>query len=122
MKRKILMILLSCMIAATPPVDIQATTVPVMAAEDYHDGDTQQTHVWIQEGDARFCYWNTGGWNTEDMLVGFHTIGDYVYYFSESETDDWRYGQMVTGTIRVCGGVYTFNSEGHMVDCYGGLE
>ena len=122
MKRKILMILLSCMIAATPPVAIQATTVPVMAAEDYHDGDTQQTHVWIQEGDARFCYWNTGGWNTEDMLVGFHTIGDYVYYFSESETDDWRYGQMVTGTIKIYGGVYTFDSAGHMTSIYGGLE
>ena len=122
MKRKILMILLSCMIAATPPVAIQATTVPVMAAEDYHDGDTQQTHVWIQEGDARFCYWNTGGWNTEDMLVGFHTIGDYVYYFSESETDDWRYGQMITGTIEIYGGTYTFDSAGHMVGCYGGLE
>ena len=122
MKRKILMILLSCMIAATPPVAIQATTVPVMAAEDYHDGDTQQTHVWIQEGDARFCYWNTGGWNTEDMLVGFHTIGDYVYYFSESETDEWRYGQMVTGTIEIYGGVYTFDSAGHMTSIYGGLE
>ena len=122
MKRKILMILLSCMIAATQPVAIQATTVPVMAAEDYHDGDTQQTHVWIQEGDARFCYWNTGGWNTEDMLVGFHTIGDYVYYFSESETDDWRYGQMVTGTIEIYGGVYTFDSAGHMTSIYGGLE
>ena len=73
MKRKILMILLSCMIAATP----------AMAAEDYHDGDTQQTHVWIQEGDARFCYWNTGGWNTEDMLVGFHTIDGEVYYSIE---------------------------------------
>ena len=53
MKRKILMILLSCMIAATPAI----------AAEDYHDGDTQQTHVWIQEGDARFCYINNGGWS-----------------------------------------------------------
>ena len=122
MKRKILMILLSCVIAATPAMAIQATTVPAMAAEDYHDGDTQQTHVWIQEGDARFCYWNTGGWNTEDMLVGFHTIGDYVYYFSESETDDWRYGQMVTGEIEIYDGTYTFDSAGHMTSCYGGLE
>ena len=92
MKRQILAILLCCMIADNP----------AMAAEDYHDGDTQQTHVWIQEGDARFCYWNTGGWDTEDMLTGFHTIGDYVYYFSEQETDEWRYG--------------------HMISCYGGLE
>ena len=112
MKRKILMILLSCMIAATP----------AMAAEDYHDGDTQQTHVWIQEGDARFCYWNTGGWDTEDMLTGFHTINGEVYYFSETETDEWRYGQMVTGTVEVYGGVYTFDSSGHMASIYGGLE
>lgn len=34
---------------------------PVYAGEDYHDGNTQQTHVWIQEGDAVFCYWNNGG-------------------------------------------------------------
>ena len=112
MKRKILMILLSCMIAATP----------AMAAEDYHDGDTQQTHVWIREGDAVFCYWNTGGWSTEDMLTGFHTIGDSVYYFSEKETDKWRYGQMVTGTVEIYGGVYTFDSAGHMTSCYGGME
>ena len=112
MKRKILMILLSCMVAATP----------AMAAEDWHDGDTQQTHVWIQEGDARFCYWNTGGWSEEDMLIGFHTIGDDVYYFSEKETNEWRYGQMVTGTVEVYGGVYTFDSEGHMTSIYGGLE
>ena len=95
---------------------------PVYAGEDYHDGDTQQTHVWIQEGDAVFCYQNNGGWPTEDMLTGFHTIGDNVYYFSESETNEWRYGQMVTGTVEIYGGVYTFNSEGHMVSCYGGLE
>ena len=112
MKRKILMILLSCMIAATP----------AMAAEDYHDGDTQQTHVWIQEGDAVFCYWNNGGWSTEDMLTGFHTIGDYVYYFSERETDEWRCGQMVTGTVEIYGGVYTFDGAGHMTSVYGGLE
>ena len=112
MKRKILMILLSCMVAATP----------AMAAEDWHDGDTQQTHVWIQEGDARFCYQNNGGWSTEDMLVGFHTIGDYVYYFSETESDEWRYGQMVTGTVEIYGGVYTFDSAGHMTSIYGGLE
>ena len=60
MKRKILMILLSCMIAATP----------VMAAEDYHDGDTEQVYVWIQEGDAVFCYINNGGWSEQDMLTG----------------------------------------------------
>ena len=95
---------------------------PVYAAEDYHDGNQQQLYVWIQEGDAVFCYQNTGGWQTEDMLTGFHTIDGNVYYFAEKESNDWRYGQMVTGTIRVCGGVYTFNSEGHMVDCYGGLE
>ena len=110
--RKLLMILAMCI----------AFSVPVWAGEDYHNGNQQQLYVWIQEGDAVFCYWNNGGWSTEDMLTGFHTIGDYVYYFSEKETDNWRYGQMVTGTIRVCGGVYTFNSEGHMVNCYGGLE
>ena len=112
MKRKILMILLSCMIAATP----------ALASEDYHDGDVQQTHVWIQEGDARFCYWNNGGWSTEDMLVGFYTIDGNVYYFAEKESDEWRYGQMVTGTVEVYGGTYTFDSAGHMVSCYGGLE
>jgi hypothetical protein len=110
--KKLMMILAMCI----------AFSVPVWAGEDYHDGNTQQTHVWIQEGDARFCYWNTGGWSEEDMLVGFHTIGDYVYYFSEQETNEWRYGQMVTGTIRVCGGVYTFDSAGHMTSIYGGLE
>ena len=110
--RKLLMILAMCI----------AFCVPVWAGEDYHDGDTQQTHVWIQEGDAVFCYWNNGGWSEADMLVGFHTIGDYVYYFSEAETDDWRYGQMVTGKVEIYGGSYTFNSEGHMVSCYGGLE
>jgi uncharacterized protein (DUF779 family) len=97
-------------------------SVPVLAGEDYHDGDHQQNHVWIQEGGARFCYQNNGGWSTEDMLVGFHTIDGEVYYFSEVETAEWRYGQMVIGTIEVYGGAYTFNSEGHMVDCYGGLE
>lgn len=112
MKRKILMILLSCMIAATP----------VMAGEDYHDGDVQQTYVWIQEGDAVFCYWNNGGWSEADMLKGFHTIGNYVYYFSEAETNDWRYGQMVTGAIEVYGGTYTFDGAGHMTSIYGGLE
>ena len=95
---------------------------PVYAGEDYHDGDTQQTHVWIQEGDAVFCYQNNGGWSTEDMLTGFHTIGDSVYYFSEKETDKWRYGQMVTGTVEIYGGVYTFDSNGHMTNLYGGLE
>ena len=67
-------------------------------------------------------YADNGGWSTEDMLTGFHTIGDYVYYFSEAETNEWRYGQMVTGTVEVYGGVYTFDSEGHMTSIYGGLE
>lgn len=92
------------------------------AGEDYHDGDHQQVYVWIQEGDARFCYQNTGGWSTEDMLTGFHTIGDSVYYFSEAETNEWRYGQMVTGTVEIYGGTYTFDSNGHMTNIYGGLE
>jgi len=95
---------------------------PVYAAEDYHDGNQQQLYVWIQEGDAVFCYQNTGGWQTEDMLTGFHTIGDYVYYFSEAETSEWRYGQMVTGTVEIYGGTYTFDGNGHMIECYGGLE
>ena len=56
------------------------------------------------------------------MMTGFHTIGDYVYYFSEKETNEWRYGQMVTGQVEIYGGVYTFNNEGHMTSCYGGLE
>lgn len=98
------------------------TTMSVMAGEDYSDGDRQQVYVWIQEGDARFCYQNTGGWSTEDMLTGFHTIGDSVYYFSERETSEWRYGQMVTGTVEIYGGRYTFDSNGRMTDIYGGLE
>ena len=110
--RKLLMILVMCIVFC----------VPAWAGEDYHDGNQQQLYVWIQEGDARFCYWNTGGWSKEDMLTGFHTIDDEVYYFSESETNEWRYGQMVTGTIRVCGGVYTFDGAGHMTSIYGGLE
>ena len=110
--RKVLMIMILCMM----------TTMSVMAGEDYSDGDRQQVYVWIQEGDARFCYQNNGGWSTEDMLTGFYTIGDYVYYFSEKETGEWRYGQMVTGTVEIYGGVYTFDSNGHMTSCYGGLE
>ena len=110
--RKALMIMILCMM----------TTMSVMAGEDYSDGDRQQVYVWIQEGDARFCYQNNGGWSTEDMLTGFYTIGDYVYYFSEKETNEWRYGQMVTGTVEIYGGVYTFDSNGHMTSCYGGLE
>jgi len=95
---------------------------PVYAAEDYHDGNQQQLYVWIQEGDAVFCYQNTGGWSTEDMLTGFHTINGEVYYFSETETDEWRYGQMVTGTVEIYGGVYTFDGAGHMTSICGGLE
>ena len=110
--RKLLVILAMCIVFS----------VPVMAGEDYHDGNQQQLYVWIQEGDAVFCYQNTGGWQTEDMLTGFHTINGEVYYFSETETDEWRYGQMVTGTIEVYGGVYTFDSAGHMTGIYGGLE
>lgn len=111
--KKLLVILIACLFLGSP----------VYAGEDYHDGNQQQLYVWIQEGDAVFCYQNTGGWQTEDMLTGFYTIDGNVYYFSEKESDEWRYGQMVTGTtIEVYGGVYTFNSEGHMVDCYGGLE
>ncbi len=110
--KKLMMILAMCI----------AFSVPAFAGEDYADGDIEQPYTWIQEGDARFCYINNGGWSTEDMLVGFHTIGDYVYYFSEKETDDWRYGQMVTGTVEVYGGVYTFDGSGHMTSCYGGLE
>jgi glucan-binding YG repeat protein len=56
------------------------------------------------------------------MLTGFHTIDGNVYYFAEKESDEWRYGQMVTGTIEVYGGVYTFDGAGHMTGIYGGLE
>lgn len=49
--RKALMIMILCMM----------TTMSVMAGEDYSDGDRQQVYVWIQEGDARFCYQNNGG-------------------------------------------------------------
>ena len=112
MKKLLLVILIACLFLGSP----------VYASEDYHDGNQQQLYVWIQEGDARFCYQNTGGWQTEDMLTGFYTIDGNVYYFSESETNEWRYGQMVTGTIEVYGGVYVFDSEGHMTSCYGGSE
>lgn len=110
--KKLMMILAMCI----------AFSVPVLADEDYHDGNTEQVYTWVQEGDARFCYWNTGGWDTEDMLTGFHTIDGSVYYFSESETDDLRYGQMVTGTVEIYGGTYTFDGTGHMTSIYGGLE
>ena len=53
--KKLLVILIAILFLASP----------VYAGEDYHDGDTQQTHVWIQEGDARFCYWNTMRRNTD---------------------------------------------------------
>ena len=110
--RKLLMILAMCI----------AFCVPAWAGEDYADGDSEQVYTWVQEGDARFCYINNGGWDTEDMLTGFHTIDGNVYYFSESESDDWRYGQMVTGTVEIYGGTYTFDSAGHMTGIYGGLE
>ena len=106
------MIFLTCLMMA----------IPAWAGEDYAEGDTEQVFVWVQEGDARFCYINNGGWSEADMLTGFHTIGDSVYYFSEAETNEWRYGQMVTGTVEIYGGTYTFDGNGHMISLYGGLE
>ena len=108
MKRKILMILLSCMIAATLPVAIQATTVPAMAGEDYSDGDRQQVYVWIQEGDGRFCYINDGGWSEAQMLTGWHTIDGETYYFYLQEMEDARYGQMLGAHVISPGGPRDF--------------
>ena len=31
-------------------------------------------------------------------------------------------GQMVTGRVEIYGGTYTFDSNGHMTNFYGGLE
>lgn len=95
---------------------------PVYAAEDYSDGDTQQVYTWVREGDAVFCYINNGGWSEQDMLTGFHTINDEVYYFAEEEMDEFRYGQMVTGEFWYRDFTFVFDNEGHMIECYQGPE
>ena len=112
MKKKLLMILLMSAMAATP----------AMAAEDYHDGDTEQVYVWIQEGDARFCYINNGGWDEQDMLTGWHTIDGETYYFFEEKMMDARYGQMATGEVWIGNWTFFFDSEGRLYDFYQGPE
>ena len=110
--RKLLMILVMCIVFC----------VPAWAGEDYADGDSEQVYTWVQEGDARFCYINNGGWSEHDMLTGFHTINGEVYYFYEQEMDNARYGQMATGEVWIADFTFEFDSEGHMIRCYQGLE
>lgn len=98
------------------------TTMPVMAAEDYHDGDSEQIYVWVQEGDARFCYINNGGWSEADMLKGFHTIDGELYYFCEEPIGDFQYGQMYTGELWYGDWTFFFDEEGHLYDWYQGPE
>ena len=112
MKKKLLMILLMSAMAATP----------VMAAEDYHDGDTEQVYVWVREGDAVFCYINNGGWSEQDMLTGWHTIDGETYYFWQQEMVDARYGQMATGEVAIGAWTFYFDEQGRLYDFYQGPE
>ena len=115
MRKKLIVLILAITLAAGP-------AVAVYAAEDYHDGNSEQIYVWVQEGDARFCYLNNGGWSEHDMLTGFHTINGEVYYFYEQEMDNAQYGQMATGEVWVGDFTFIFDSEGHMIECYQGPE
>jgi len=90
--------------------------------EDYTDGDTEQVYAWVQEGDARFCYINNGGWSEADMLVGWHTIDGETYYFYSQEMVDARYGQMATGEVWIGDWTFYFDKEGHLYDWRQGLE
>ena len=110
--KRILMIVLACLIL----------TMPVMGAEDYHDGDSEQVYVWVREGDATFCYINNGGWSEADMLTGWHTIDGETYYFYEMEMEDTRYGQMCTEELWYGDWTFFFDSEGHLTDWYQGPE
>lgn len=111
MKKVIATIVISILLAVT-----------TWAGEDYHDGDKEQVFVWVQEGDARFCYINNGGWSEADMLVGWHTIDGETYYFYTQEMVDARYGQMATGEVWIGAWVCDFDSEGHLTACSQGLE
>lgn len=84
--------------------------------EETADG-SEQPYVWVQEGDARFCYENNGGWSEEDMLVGFHTIDGEVYYFYEQEMMDALYGQMATGEVMLGAWTYWFDQFGRLYKC-----
>lgn len=110
--KKLMMILAMCI----------AFSVPVLAGEDYADGDIEQPYTWVQEGDARFCYINNGGWSEADMLKGFHTIDGELYYFCEEPINGFQYGQMYTGELWYGDFTFTFDSEGHMTSCYQGPE
>lgn len=113
--KRTLMIILTCLTCLM-------MVVPAWAGEDYADGDTEQVFVWVQEGDARFCYVNNGGWSEADMLVGWHTIDGETYYFYPQEMVDARYGQMATGEVWIGAWTAIFDSEGHLIDLYQGLE
>lgn len=115
MKKKLITLILAITLAAGPAVAVQA-------AEDYHDGDTEQIYVWVQEGDARFCYLNNGGWSTEDMLTGWHTIDGETYYFWPEEMIDARYGQMATGEVWIGAWTFYFDEQGHLYDWQEGLD
>lgn len=90
--------------------------------EDYADGDTEKVYTWVQEGDAKFCYINNGGWSEADMLVGWHTIDGETYYFYSQEMVDARYGQMATGEVWIGDWTFYFDEEGHLYDWKQGLE
>lgn len=116
MKKKLIMLLLAAVLAAV------LSAVPAMAGEDYADGDTEQIYVWVQEGDARFCYVNNGGWSEADMLTGWHTIDGETYYFWPQEMEDARYGQMATGEVWIGAWTFYFDSDGRLYDWQEGLD
>lgn len=112
MKKKLITLLLAAVLSA----------VPAYAAEDYADGDKEQIYVWVREGDATFCYMNNGGWSTEDMLTGWHTIDGETYYFWQQEMVDARYGQMATGEVAIGAWTFYFDEQGRLYDLYQGPE
>lgn len=127
--KKVIVSLLSVfiLIMFIPSINVYASDYDVSdydyeECEDYADGDTEQVYTWVQEGDARFCYINNGGWSEADILVGWHTIDGETYYFYSQEMVDARYGQMATGEVWIGDWTFYFDEEGHLYDWKQGLE
>ena len=109
MKRKILMTLLSCTIAATPVM-----ARPVLADSPYE---------WIQEGDNVYCY--VGGEYDEDhLLTGWHQIGGETYYFETTDFSDERpIGRMAQNEwLDLNDARYHFDAYGRLDEWVVGLE
>ena len=122
--KKVIVSLLSVfiLIMFIPSINVYASDYNYEEYEDYTDGNTEQVYTWVQEGDARFCYINNGGWSEADMLVGWHTIDGETYYFYSQEMVDARYGQMATGEVWIGDWTFYFDEEGHLYDWKQGLE